>query len=43
MKFDICEFTENFQHIPVTLQVGLFETRDHIFSVTHIPEDVNPF
>jgi len=43
MKFDICEFTENFQNIAVSLHVGLFETSVHIFSITHIPEDVNPY
>ena len=42
IKFDICEFTENFQHIPVSLKVGLFETCAHILNVTHIPEDVSP-
>jgi len=41
MNFDICEFTENLRHIPVSLQVGLFETCVHIFSVTHFPENVN--
>ena len=43
MKFHICEFTENFHHIAVSLQVDLFETCVHIFSLTHIPEDVNPY
>ena len=43
MKLCICEFTENFQHIPISLQVGLFETCANTFNVTHIPEDVNPY
>ena len=41
-KFDICEFTENFQHIPVSLKVSLFETCAHNMNVTDIPEDVSP-
>jgi len=43
MKLRICEFTENFQHIPISLQVGLFETCVHAFTVTHITEDLNPY
>ena len=43
MKLYICEFTVTFQHILVSLQVGLFETCCHTFTVTHIPEDVNPY
>ena len=43
MKLRICKFTENFQHIPISLHVGLFETCVHTFNVTHIPEDVNPY